>query len=124
TNAGFYLLDAGVLRKVAGHPDVAALRRSRLDFGKDLLPWMVQNGYRVHAHTVNRIGDLGNAEDYVETMVDALQGNFGSVTRHLGLPFDPDRRVWIAPESLPMRDEVSGQTLAEKPSGGAVTVGP
>jgi NDP-sugar pyrophosphorylase family protein len=124
TNAGFYLVDSAALRRVASHPEVAALRRYRLDFGKDLLPWLVENGHGVYAHTVNRIGDLGNAEDYVETMVDALQGNFGSVTRHLGLPFDPDRRVWIAPESLYMRDELTGKTLAEKMSEGIVTVGP
>ena len=109
---------------MAGHPQIAALRRSRLDFGKDLLPWLVQNGHRVHAHTVNRIGDLGNAQDYLETMVDCLQGHFGSVSRHLGPPFDPDRRVFIAPESLYMRDEVTGKTLAEKLSEGSVTIGP
>jgi NDP-sugar pyrophosphorylase family protein len=124
TNAGFYLVDAAALRRVASHPDVTRLRRSRLDFGKDLLPWLVANGHRVHAHTVNRIGDLGNARDYVETMVDALQGNFDSVTKHVGLPFDPERRVWIAPESLHMRDELTGKSLAEKLSEGLVTVGP
>ena len=124
TNAGFYLVDSAALRAVAGHRQIAALRRSRLDFGKDLLPWLVQNGHRVHAHTVNRIGDLGNAQDYLETMVDCLQGHFGSVSRHLGPPFDPDRRVFIAPESLYMRDEVTGKTLAEKLSEGSVTIGP
>jgi len=46
TNAGFYLVDAKVLREVAGQADIAALRRTRLDFGKDLLPWLVGNGTR------------------------------------------------------------------------------
>jgi NDP-sugar pyrophosphorylase family protein len=124
TNAGFYLVDAMALRKVAPDPEVAAMRRERLDFGKDLLPWMVRNGYKVHAHTVPRMGDLGNVEDYLETMVDALHGNFRSVTRHLDPPFDPDRKVWIAPESLSMADEVSGRTLSEKLSDGLVTIGP
>src|SRR5438067_7397202 len=41
TNAGFYLVDTGALREVAGEPSIAALRRERLDFGKDLLPWLV-----------------------------------------------------------------------------------
>ncbi|HYT29847.1 MAG TPA: sugar phosphate nucleotidyltransferase, partial [Actinomycetota bacterium] len=41
TNAGFYLIDATKLRGFADHPDVATLRRTRLDFGKDLLPWLV-----------------------------------------------------------------------------------
>ncbi len=124
TNAGFYLIDAKALREVAGIAEVASLRRSRLDFGKDLLPWLVGNGYRVHAHTVRRIGDLGNVEDFLETMVDALHGNFESITRLLGPPFDPDRRVWIAPESLSMRDALTGKTLTEKLGEGLVTIGP
>ena len=124
TNAGFYLVDAKVLREVAGEADIASLRRTRLDFGKDLLPWLVGNGYPVFAHTVRRIGDLGNVQDFLETMVDALHGNFESVSRLLGPPFDPDRRVWIAPESLSMRDALSGKTLAEKMGEGLVTIGP
>src|SRR5205085_9401056 len=58
------------------------------------------------------------------TMVDALHGNFESVSRQLGPPFDPDRRVWIAPESLAQRDERTGKTLAEKLGEGIVTIGP
>jgi NDP-sugar pyrophosphorylase family protein len=124
TNAGFYLIDAKALREVAGQAEIASLRRSRLDFGKDLMPWLVDNGYPVYAHTVRRIGDLGNVEDFLDTMVDALHGNFESVSRLLGPPFDPDRRVWIAPESLAMRDGLSGKTLAEKLGEGLVTLGP
>jgi NDP-sugar pyrophosphorylase family protein len=124
TNAGFYLVDSAALRRVAGDPDLAALRRSRLDFGKDLLPWLVERGYPVRAHTVRRIGDLGNVEDYVDTMVDALHGNFESLVRLLPPPFDPDQLVWIAPESLSMRDALTGKTLSEKLGEGLVTIGP
>jgi NDP-sugar pyrophosphorylase family protein len=104
--------------------EIAALRRERLDFGKDLLPWLVGNGYPVYAHTVRAVGDLGNPQDYLQTMVDALHGDFASVTRQLGPPFDPERGVWIAPESLAMRDERTGKTLAEKLGEGLVTIGP
>jgi NDP-sugar pyrophosphorylase family protein len=124
TNAGFYLIDSAALREIAGNPEVAALRRTRLDFGKDLLPWVVDNGYPVYAHTVRRIGDLGNMKDYLETMVDALRGNFASVDRLLGPPFDPEAGVWIAPESLSMRDARTGKTLSEKLAEGLVTIGP
>ncbi len=124
TNAGFYLIDAKALREVSGNAEIASLRRSRLDFGKDLLPWLVGNGHPVYAHTVRRIGDLGNVEDFLDTMVDALHGRFESVSRLLGPPFDPDRRVWIAPESLGMRDALSGKTLMEKLEEGLVTIGP
>ncbi len=124
TNAGFYLVDSPVLREVADAPEVARMRRERLDFGKDLLPWLVKAGYPVYAHAVRRIGDLGSARDLIETTIDALHGNFVSVDRLLGAPFDADQHVWIAPESLQMRDAQTGTTLEEKIASGSVTIGP
>ncbi len=124
TNAGFYLIDTQVLRGLRDHPEIVRLRRTRLDFGKDLLPWLVGNGYPVYAHPVRKIGDLGNVQDYLETMRDVLRGEFEAVDRLLGPPFDPDDHVWISPESLAMRDSTSGRTLAEKISEGLVTIGP
>lgn len=124
TNAGFYLLDTRVLRDVARRPEIEAMRAQRLDFGKDLLPWLVSEGFPVYAHPVRRIGDLGNVEDYVETMVDVLHGRFDSVTRLMGPPYDPEQNVWIAPESLHLRDDSSGKSLQEKMAEGLVTIGP
>lgn len=124
TNAGFYLVDSSALRELVADREVTEMRRRRLDFGKDLLPWLVAKGYPVHAHAVRRIGDLGNVDDFIETMVDALRGNFESVDRLLGMPFDHDRNVWIAPESLGVRDAASGKTLAEKLADGDVSIGP
>ncbi|HJV03962.1 MAG TPA: NDP-sugar synthase [Actinomycetota bacterium] len=124
TNAGFYLLDPEAMRKAAADPEVAEMRARRLDFGKDLLPWLVRRGYPVYAHPVRRIGDLGNVRDYVETTVDVLTGEFESVRRLMGKPFDPEANVWIAPESLSFRDEVTGKTLEEKIAEGLVTIGP
>ncbi len=124
TNAGFYLVDAAKLRELAEHPEVGALRERRLDFGKDLLPWLVGNGHAVYTFPVRRIGDLGNVQDYLETMIDVLRGNFESVDRLLGPPFDAEQNVWIAPESLSMRDSTVGTTLAEKLEEGSVQIGP
>ena len=124
TNAGFYLLDTEVLRGLIGNAEIERLRRTRLDFGKDLLPWLVGNGYPVYAFPVRRIGDLGNVRDFLETMIDVLRGEFKAVDRLLGPPFDAERNVWIAPESLAMRDSTSGTTLAEKIASGAVVIGP
>jgi NDP-sugar pyrophosphorylase family protein len=124
TNAGFYLVECAALREIACHPQVAMLRRTRLDFGKDLLPWLVGHGYAVYAAPVRRIGDLGNVRDYIETMVEALHGGFESVVRLMGPPYDPEQNVWIAPESLYMRDSDSRKSLAEKLAEGLVTIGP
>ncbi len=124
TNAGFYLMDTERVREISRHPDIEKLRQTRLDFGKDLLPWLVGNGHPVYVHPVRKIGDLGNVEDFLETMVDVLHGRFESVDRLLGPPFDPELNVWIAPESLQLRDDFSGRTLAEKIADGTVTIGP
>ncbi|HEV3475756.1 MAG TPA: sugar phosphate nucleotidyltransferase, partial [Actinomycetota bacterium] len=124
TNAGFYLVDPAALRKAAEHPDVQKMRQERLDFGKDLLPWLVANDYAVYAEPVRRIGDLGNVRDYVETMVDVLQGRFESVLHLMGPAYDAQADVWIAPESLHMRDDLTGKTLQEKMAEGLVTIGP
>jgi NDP-sugar pyrophosphorylase family protein len=124
TNAGFYMIDMGRLRELAEHPDVQAMAEERLDFGMDLLPWLVGKGEAVFAHAVDRIGDLGNVQDYIESMVDALRGRFKSVTRLLGDPVDARRFVWIEPESLDMRDAHDHTTLAEKIRSGNVEIGP
>ena len=124
TNAGFYLLDPRAVRDAAADPEVAALRRNRLDFGKDFLPWLVGNGYSVHAFPVRRLGDLGNVQDYVETMVDVLKGHFASVLRLMPPAYDPEEGVWIASESLHLRDEQTGKSLEEKMAEGLVTIGP
>ena len=123
TNAGFYLVDMARLLELAEHPDVRAMAEERLDFGLDLLPWLVGKGELVYAHPVDRIGDLGNVPDYIESMVDALQGRFRSVARLLGEPFDAERGIWIDPESLHMRDAFTNTTLEEKIARGSVTVG-
>ncbi len=124
TNAGFYLLEPEAMREATADPAVSALRRARLDFGKDFLPWLVEKGYPVFAHPVRRIGDLGSVEDYVQTGVDVLRGNFESVLRLMGPPVDPDAGVWISPESLHLKDQRTGKTLAEKMADGLVTIGP
>ena len=91
--AGFYLIDAARLRELATDPEIVRLRESRLDFGKDLLPWLVGRGHTVKVFPVRRIGDLGNVRDYLDTMVDALTGRFESVERLLGPPVDRERNV-------------------------------
>lgn len=124
TNSGFYLADLDALSEIGDHPDVLAMAESRLDFGLDLLPWIVGKGFKVVAHPIGRIGDLGNIPDYIETMVDALDGRFQAVERQLGEPYDEDRNIWIDRSSLHMRDAINGTTLEEKINRGEVVVGP
>lgn len=124
TNSGFYLADIDLLREIGEHPDIIEMSEHRLDFGLDLLPWMVGKGYKVLAHPIGAIGDLGNIPDYIETMVAALRGEFASVHRQLGVPWDPERNIWIDPTSLVMRDMINGTTLEEKLAREEVKLGP
>src|SRR4051794_6461279 len=81
TNAGFYLVDSAVLREVAGHPDVAAMRRVRLGFGQDLLPWLGGRGDPGGAPTLRRVGGLGDGGGFVDTLGGALPANLESGCR-------------------------------------------
>ena len=123
TNAGMYLMDSAAMRKYAHEPEMRRLRERRLDFGMDLLPWAVDRGLAVYTDPVDRTGDLGTVVDYIETMVDLLGGAFTTFSELMDVPYDGQRRVWIPPETLRFRDEVSGKSLEEKLEEGLVTLG-
>lgn len=124
TNAGFYLVDAAALREVAKHPEIAMMRKRRFDIGGDMLPWLVLNGYPVYVHEIGRMGDLGNIPSYLETMRDALHGQFASLNAQLMHSYTGADRVMIDEESLEMTDPVSKLTLAEKIKRNLVTIRP
>ncbi|WP_193318607.1 sugar phosphate nucleotidyltransferase [Nonomuraea phyllanthi] len=115
-NAGLYLVDCARLRRLAATDELAALARRGLDWGGDLLPWLVSRGHPVSCSPLDKVGDLGNPRGYLLTMAEALAGGYPS----LRLPRGPV----IHPASLARRDEVSGLTLAEKLAAGLVHIGP
>ncbi|MFF5015656.1 sugar phosphate nucleotidyltransferase [Streptomyces sp. NPDC001165] len=123
TNAGMYLIDCDRLRMAAREPELAALARRQLDWGGDLLPYLVRRGHRVLAHPIARFGDLGSPRDYLDTVKDLLLDRYPGLSEALGAPAGPgDHRVH--PSSLEMKDQVSGRTLAEKIEDGSVRIGP
>lgn len=122
TNAGMYLVDSQAVRKYGEDPEVMALRQKRLDFGMDFLPWLVGQRLPVYAHPASRTGDIGTVADYIYTMVGMLRGHFESLTPLMGEPYDPDRRIWIPPETLQFKDDITGKTLEEKIEEGLVEI--
>ncbi len=88
-NAGVYLLRPEVVKELNESPALQVMRRERLDFGKDLLPWMVKEQFKVHAYPANDVGDLGNIPDFLETMQRVLTGKmaFDWPRRPVGEPF-------------------------------------
>ncbi|GII87762.1 hypothetical protein Ssi03_57520 [Sphaerisporangium siamense] len=115
-STGLYVVDCARLRELAATPELGALARLRLDWGRDLLPWLVSHGHPVRHSPIAKVGDLGNPREYLITLVDALSGGYPSL-RGTGTPT-------IHPSSLARRDEVSGMTLAAKLAAGLVRVGP
>jgi NDP-sugar pyrophosphorylase family protein len=120
TNAGMYLIDCDLLRALVADGALAGLIDYRLDWGSDLLPWLVARGYPVRHHPIARFGDLGSPQGYLDTVREALGGGYPQLTRVLGAT----GRVRIDPSSLLRRDPVTGRTLAEAIRAGLVRIGP
>ena len=123
-NAGMYLVDGARLRALAGTPRLTGLARTRLDWGGDLLPYLVEQGEPVAAHRIARFGDLGAPADYLETLGDLLRGRFPLLADGLGPALDAAGSVRIHDSSLRRPDPATGLTLAQKLEAGIVRIGP
>ncbi|MFC8392865.1 MULTISPECIES: sugar phosphate nucleotidyltransferase [unclassified Streptomyces] len=123
TNAGMYLVDCGRLRLLAREPELFRQSHQRLDWGGDLLPWLVRHGHPVATHTIGRLGDLGNVPDYLDTVRLVLNGAYEQMNRLMDQPDDTARRRWIHESSLQTKDDVTGTTLAQKIDEGSVVIG-
>lgn len=121
TNAGMYLVDCDLLRTLVADDALAGLIDYQLDWGSDLLPWLVAHGYPVRHHPIARFGDLGSPQGYLDTMRDVLRGGYPQLARVLA---PAAGRVQIEASSLARRDPITGRTLAEKLRAGLVRLGP
>jgi NDP-sugar pyrophosphorylase family protein len=124
TNAGMYLVDCDRLRLAAREPELMRQAQQSLDWGGDLLPWLVRNGRAVAAHHIARLGDLGNVQDYLLTLRHVLSGTYAQMNQLMPDPRSEQPRYWIHESSLHTKDDISGTTLADKIAQGDVTVGP
>ncbi|MFD0688692.1 nucleotidyltransferase family protein [Actinomadura fibrosa] len=124
TNAGIYLVDCDRLRLLAASRDLADLAARRLDWGGDLLPWLVRRGEPVLAHAIGGFGDLGNPRDYLRTVRDVLAGRYPLFSEE-----HPDM-VQVAPgvrvheSSLHAKSRATGRTLAASIAAGDIRIGP
>ncbi len=93
-NAGIYLLSPEI-RKIVASDAIKRLReeRGRLDFGFDLIPYLVDNDYPVYGYELAIWYDLGNPERYLAAMHDVLHGALD--IRILESKIAPDRNVWV-----------------------------
>ncbi|MBM9507455.1 sugar phosphate nucleotidyltransferase [Actinacidiphila acididurans] len=124
TSAGLYLVDCAALRDVVRRAGLVRRGTGTLDWGGDLLPWLVGVGCPVVTHPIGEMGDLGSVPDFLLSAIGALDGRFPHVTRALGPSLDGASAVWIDPTSLALPDPRTGLTLAEKIVTGMVEIGP
>ena len=93
-NAGIYLLSPDV-RKIVESQEIADLtkKHGRLDFGYDLIPYLVENNYPVYGHKIEVWYDVGNPEMYLKAMYDFLNGK--SNIRVTEEKIFPNQNIWV-----------------------------
>lgn len=117
-NTGLYLLSPAI-REIFKQEQVKQLvkRRGRLDFGMDMIPYLVDAGYPVYGYTLKGAWfDVGTPERYLDAMVSILHGRLRTVA-DIGGRVDAERRIYIqgtSPDSVRRRE----RTLALINSGG------
>ncbi len=117
-NAGLYLLTPevrNVLRE-EGVDEIIANKR-RLDFGYDLIPYLIRTGRAVYGYTLKGCWyDVGTPERYLDAMHAILQGRLECLKEFEGRIFE-DRRVWVeggSPASALRREEILKKVRAGK----------
>ena len=93
-NAGIYLLSPKI-REIVGSDKVNNLvaTRGRFDFGYDLIPYLVDNGFPVYGYGIDVWYDIGNPEMYLRAMNDFL--NAKSDIRVMEKRIIPNRNIWV-----------------------------
>ena len=107
-NAGIYLLSPEI-RGIVGGEELKKIReeRNRLDFGFDLIPYLVDKGFPVYGYKLNVWYDLGTPERYLKTMHEVLYGAMD--IRILEEKIAPGRNIWVqgySEESIKRREEL------------------
>ncbi len=125
-NAGIYLLSPEV-RRIVENEEVRKMmeERKRLDFGFDLIPYLVDKGFPVYGYELKVWYDVGSPENYLKAMRDVLHGKLN--VRVLEERILPDRNLWVqgfSEESIKRRKEIIKKYKENKLSlDGAVLIG-
>jgi len=107
-NAGIYLASPEVRKEVESEGVKKMMEeRKRLDFGFDLIPYLVDKGFPVYGYVLDVWYDVGNPESYLRAMRDILHGRLN--IRVAEQRISPNRSVWVqgySEESVKRREEI------------------
>jgi NDP-sugar pyrophosphorylase family protein len=106
-NAGIYLLSPKV-REIVQSQEIKDMKQKnqRLDFGYDLIPYLVDSDYRVFGYEIDQWYDVGNPENYLKAMYELLHGKMNIAIQEEKI--FPDQNIWIqgySEESIRRRQE-------------------
>ena len=107
-NTGLYFLTPEI-REILQEEKVKEIisRKKRLDFGYDLIPYLIETGRPVYGYVLNGSWyDVGTPERYLEAMRDILHGKLECLKDFEGR-ISEDMPVWIqgeSPESIKRRN--------------------
>ncbi|WP_034264767.1 sugar phosphate nucleotidyltransferase [Actinospica robiniae] len=124
TSAGIYMIDCVRLRAAAREPELRALAAEELDWGGQLVPYLVAHGHRVQAFSIGSFGDLGNSRDYLATMRTLLAGGYPTLDELIEPPVNTPGGSRVHPSTLKKIDPATGLTLEAMVEEGLVRIGP
>ncbi|MCP8312414.1 MAG: NDP-sugar synthase [Candidatus Methylarchaceae archaeon HK02M1] len=107
-NAGIYLLSPEV-KEIVESEEVENMmkERGRLDFGFDIIPYLVDKGYPVYGYELKIWYDVGSPERYLKAMHDVLYGKLD--VRVSEEKIFPERNIWVqgySEESIKRRKDI------------------
>jgi NDP-sugar pyrophosphorylase family protein len=108
-NAGIYLLSPEI-RSIVESEEIKKImeERHRLDFGFDLIPFVVEKGIPVYGYELKTWYDIGSPERYLAAMIAALRGKVNIRVKEEKIL--PNQNVWVqgfSEESIRSRGEIA-----------------
>lgn len=105
-NTGIYLLSPEI-KKIFESEEIESMReRGKMDFGKDIIPYLIEKGYPVYGFITEDIWfDVGTPERYLDAMQTLLATLEDSLIG--GKRIDPKRRIYVqgtSPDSIRRRN--------------------
>ncbi|MEE8238514.1 MAG: sugar phosphate nucleotidyltransferase [Nitrososphaerales archaeon] len=119
-NTGIYVVGQE-LREIFKEPELVEMRNNgRLDFGKDLIPYLLRKGYPVYGYTLKGLWyDIGSPKAYLKAMKEMMVK--GKKFLYLAGSLIEGRNIWVqgvSTESLQRKEDIKKKIL-----GGRIKMG-
>lgn len=119
-NTGIYIISPEI-RKILSGEKVSRImsERRRLDFGMDLIPMLVEEGYPIYGYPLRAEWyDVGTPETYLESMIKLLKSS--NASKYLGDTVDSSSKLWI--QTHDSEDNKNRESLIKKIRDGKIRI--